>query len=121
MTDKIEILYPTKRDFYENSIQDKTSIFTHFCYFGAQITVKKSKNKYQVLSMNWLPIGHNQIDYRREWQVLFETTDFYASMFRFQSFVKRMVVDLNEAYLSKVYKSPNRDPQEKQLMRELFE
>lgn len=121
MTNKIDILYPRKRDFYENSIFEDTIIFTHFCYFGSQITVKKTGSRFQVLSMNWLPQGFNCIDYTKEWQKLFESTDFYACQFKFQSYVKKLLVEQNEAYLSKVYKSPNRPPEEKQLMMELFE
>lgn len=107
MTNKLEILYPTKKDLYTTDWTVNPQIHNHFTFFNSQIVLTTNRTYFSVRSMNYKPsfvtCEYEQIA-GKEWFEFFKSKDYYTCCYIFQKACKDLIELQNKVYLSKVFK-----------------
>lgn len=124
---KIEVFYPTESDLKDTEMLVAPQIYFHTSYFGLQIFLVKSRNEYQVKSMNFVPSFIKNLDYQyiisHTYLKLFTTTDFKSAVYMYQKCVSDLIYDQNLKHLA-CYDvadlSPFKYPHEINLVRKVF-
>ena len=125
---KIELLYPNQTDIKSRYNRfENPEYFYHFCYFGCQLFLVKSRNKYVLKSMGFVPsfIRHLDASYivSHVYLNLYESTNFDSAVFMFQKSCTDLIYDKNLAYLSKFDVkdlTPLKYPHEVNIVRKVF-
>lgn len=128
MTAKIELLYPNKTDVtVRYNRKENPEYFYHISYFGYQLFLVKSRNKYVLKSMDFVPSFIKNLDYEyivsHTYLNLYESSDFDSAVFMFQKACCDLIYCENIKYLSKYDISnltPMKYPKDVNVIRKVF-
>ena len=127
MTFPIENVYPSESELSKIDINEFPQMHFHFCYFGLQIFLVKSRGKYQVKTMNFVPTFIKHLDYKyvvsHTYLTIYESKDFNSAVYMYQKSCSDLLYCQNLKYLSGydvADLTPIKYPREINIVRKVF-